>query len=448
MSAPSAFKFADTAPRYTSYPTAPHFHDGVGEETVRGWMASVKDGEAVSLYIHIPFCDRLCWFCACHTRHTLRYEPVAAYLDMLYREIALVAAALPDTVQVGAVHLGGGSPTLLTPADLGRLLDTLRATFRFTANVSVSVEIDPTDMDEARLDAIAAVGTTRASLGVQDFRMEVQKAINREQSFEDTQAVVEGLRKRGVSAINLDLVYGLPHQSVESIAETVGLSLSLKPDRVALFGYAHVPWFKKHQKLIDEAVLPGREARMAQSARAAALIRDAGYEAIGLDHFALPGDSLALAARRGALRRNFQGYTDDGCETLIGLGPSSVSGMREGYAQNTTAMGGYRRAVQAGTLPVIRGFELSAEDRVRAWVIERLMCDFGFSADEASARFGAAAGAVVDEAQDMCARFPDVLVRQGGSFMVQPEARAHVRSVAAEFDSYLGRGAARHSLAV
>lgn len=312
MTAQTAFKFADTAPRYTSYPTAPHFHEGVDDARVRGWMRAVKEGEAVSLYIHIPFCDRLCWFCACHTRHTLRYEPVAAYLEMLYREIALVAATLPASVRVGAVHLGGGSPTLLTPQDFRNLLERLRTIFRFTADTSVSVEIDPTDMDAARLDAIADAGTTRASLGVQDFRTEVQKAINREQSFEDTRAVVEGLRARGVSAINLDLVYGLPHQSVASIAETVALSLSLKPDRLALFGYAHVPWFKKHQKLIDEAALPDREARMAQSARAAALIREAGYEAIGLDHFALPGDTLAVAARRGALRRNFQGYTDDG----------------------------------------------------------------------------------------------------------------------------------------
>jgi oxygen-independent coproporphyrinogen-3 oxidase len=187
---------------------------------------------------------------------------------------------------------------------------------------------------------------------------------------------------------------------------------------------------------------------MAQSARAAALIREAGYEAIGLDHFALPGDSLALAARRGALRRNFQGYTDDGCETLIGLGPSSISGFRDGYAQNAPAIGIYRRAIEKGMLPVVRGFELSGEDRVRAWVIERLMCDFGFSADEASGRFGEDAEAVVDEARQMCDRFPDVLSRQGDSFTVQPQARAHVRSVAAGFDSYLGRGAARHSMAV
>lgn len=448
MSASPAFQFADTAPRYTSYPTAPHFHNGVGDAQVRRWMAAVGEDEAVSLYIHIPFCDRLCWFCACHTHHTLRYEPVASYLETLYREIVLAAASLPQTVRVSALHLGGGSPTLLTPQDMHKLMDALREAFRFNRDASISIEIDPTDMDEGRLDAIAAFGTTRASLGVQDFRPEVQKAINREQSFEDTRAVVEGLRARGVAAVNLDLVYGLPHQSVDSIAETVAMSLSLKPDRVALFGYAHVPWFKKHQRLIDEAVLPDREARMAQSVRAAGLIRAAGYEAIGLDHFALPGDSLARAARKGKLRRNFQGYTDDPAETLIGLGPSSVSGFREGYAQNATAMGVYRRFIEKGMMPVMRGIELSGEDQVRAWVIQRLMCDFAFSVDEASVRFGETAEPVLEEAQEMCSRFPDVLVRHGGSFIVQPEARIHVRSVAAGFDSYLGRGTARHSAAV
>ena len=448
MSAEAAFRFAGTAPRYTSYPTAPHFHDGVNDATVRRWMAAVRDSEVVSLYIHVPFCDRLCWFCACHTRHTLRYEPVAALLETLYREIALTAALLPPSVQVGAVHLGGGSPTLLTPDDLHRLMGMLRETFRFIPDAAISIEIDPTDMDDARLTAIAGAGFTRASLGVQDFQMKVQKAINREQSFEDTRAVVEGLRARGVRAINLDLVYGLPHQTVESIAETVAMSLSLRPDRLALFGYAHVPWFKKHQKLIDEAALPDREGRMAQSARAAALIRAAGYEAIGLDHFALPGDSLALAAARGALRRNFQGYTDDPFETLIGLGPSSISRFNEGYSQNTTAMGVYRRAVEAGRLPVSRGFELSDEDRVRAWVIERLMCEFGFSADEISGRFGEAAQKVLAKASDIQARFPDVLCKEGESFIVRPEMRPQIRSVAAAFDSYLGRGAARHSMAV
>lgn len=448
MSAEAAFRFADTAPRYTSYPTAPHFHDGVNDATVRRWMAAVKDGEVVSLYIHVPFCDRLCWFCACHTHHTLRYEPVAAFLETLFREIALTAALLPPSVQVGAVHLGGGSPTLLTPDDLHRLMGMLRETFRFTPDAAISIEIDPTDMDEARLTAIADTGFNRASLGVQDFQMKVQKAINREQSFEDTRAVVEGLRARGVRAINLDLVYGLPHQTVESIAETVAMSLSLRPDRLALFGYAHVPWFKKHQKLIDEAALPDREGRMAQSARAAALIRAAGYEAIGLDHFALPGDSLALAAARGALRRNFQGYTDDPFETLIGLGPSSISRFNEGYSQNTTAMGVYRRAVEAGRLPVSRGFELSDEDRVRAWVIERLMCDFGFSANEISGRFGEAAQKVLAEASDIQTRLPDVFSKEGNNFVVRPEVRPQIRSVAAAFDSYLGRGTARHSIAV
>src|SRR5690606_32859578 len=235
-------------------------------------------------------------------------------------------------------------------------------------------------------------------IGIQDFEPRVQKAINREQSFETTRAVVEGLRARGIAGINLDLVYGLPYQTTASVAATVLRCLSLSPDRIALFGYAHVPWFKKHQTMIDEAALPGPQERLAQSLAAAEIIRNAGYDAIGLDHFALPGDSLAQAAAAGEWKRNFQGYTNDGCETLIGLGPSSVSRYRQGYAQNITATGEYQRQADEGRLAIARGIALSQDDRLRAWVIERLMCDFAFSASEASARFGQAAVPVLAEA--------------------------------------------------
>ena len=337
---------------------------------------------------------------------------------------------------------------MLTPADLGRLAGALRAAFCIDGDVEFSVEIDPSDMDEARLDAMAGIGVTRASLGVQDFDPKVQKAINREQGYDLTSGVVTGLRQRGIAAVNLDLVYGLPHQTVDGVAETVKKCLSMRPDRIALFGYAHVPWFKKHQTMIDEAALPGAEERLAQAARAAELIRAAGYEAIGIDHFALPGDALARAARNGELRRNFQGYTDDACETLIGLGPSSVSRYPEGYAQNAPAMGVYARAVGAGSLPVARGIALSAEDRARGWVIERLMCDFAFSVDELMALGAEIGPAVVRQAEAIAASQPGRLVRAGDRFVIPPAARARARSVAAGFDAYFGKGTARHSAAV
>jgi oxygen-independent coproporphyrinogen-3 oxidase len=441
-------RLAETAPRYTSYPTAPHFHAGIGEGEVTQWLDAVPDGDAVSLYLHIPFCDRLCWFCACHTRQTRKYEPVARFVRSLHAEIETVAASIGGRTRVVAIHFGGGSPTMLDAADFREVMARLRAAFKGADTAELSVEIDPNDMNEDKLDVLAGAGLTRASLGVQDFDPRVQQAINREQSFELTRAVVGGLRRRGVGSLNLDLLYGLPHQTVASVETTVAQALTLRPDRIALFGYAHVPWFKKHQTMIDEAWLPDGAARLEQSQAAARLIVEAGYVAIGIDHFALPADGLTLAARAGRLGRNFQGYTDDACETLIGLGPSSISHFRQGYAQNVAATLDYQRTVDAGRLAIARGVEFSEDDRVRGWVIERLMCDFGFSAGEALARFGDACRPVLAEAALLAQTDPTSLRAIGDRYEVPDETRPWVRTVAARFDSYLRQGAARHSLAV
>lgn len=445
--APSHRLIEANVPRYTSYPTAPHFHLGVTAETVASWIDALPAGEAISLYLHIPFCDRLCWFCACHTKQTLRYEPVAEYLATLHKEIATIGWRIAGRNAVAAVHLGGGSPTMLEPDDLVALRRKLDASFAMAPDASLSVEIDPNDMDEARLDALAAIGLTRASLGIQDFDRRVQQAINREQGFDTTAAVVDGLRARGVRSVNLDLLYGLPFQSVETLAETVERSLSLRPDRIALFGYAHVPWFKKHQTMIDEASLPDADARLAQAMAAAGLIASHGYQRVGIDHFALPGDSLAVAAREGRLRRNFQGYTDERCETIVGLGPSSISRYAGGYAQNHPSTGEYGRRVLAGELATVRGVALSWDDRVRGWVIERLMCDFAFSAAQALRHFGSAARPVLAEAAAL-ARTSSGLRRDGDRFVVDEEDRIVVRTIAANFDRYLAHRQGRHSAAV
>lgn len=442
-------RITESAPRYTSYPTAPHFHSGVGAGDVADWIGALPEGEAISLYLHVPFCDRLCWFCACHTRQTRRYEPVAEFLGALRAEMALVGRLVAGRAPVGAVHFGGGSPTMLRPDDMIALAQALRTNFHLAPDASVSVEIDPNDMDEARLDALAAIGLTRASLGIQDFDPKVQRAINREQSFEITRDVVVGLRARGIASVNLDLLYGLPHQTTESVASTVGQALEMAPDRIALFGYAHVPWFKKHQTMIDENRLPGPEERLRQAQVAARLIGEAGYRTIGLDHFALPDDGLARAAEAGRLRRNFQGYTDDPCRTLIGLGPSSISSFGQGYAQNVAATGEYMRAVREGRLATQRGFRLSADDLARGWTIERLMCDLGFSGDELAERHGGRAAPILAEAARMARPGPaHWLDRAGDRFVVREAARPLLRLVAARFDAYLDTGQARHSAAV
>ena len=436
-------------PRYTSYPTAPHFNESIDAEVYARWLGTLDAKNRLSLYVHVPYCDRLCWFCACHTKQTLRYEPVEAYLKGLSAEIATIGGRVSRDVPVTALHFGGGSPTLLRPDDMVALKACLAENFAFSAGAEISVEMDPNDLDDARHDALAEIGMTRASLGIQDFDPSVQKAINRIQTFEQTRGVVEAARARGVRSVNCDILYGLPHQTVETLAQTVLAVISLAPDRIALFGYAHVPWMKKHQKMIDEAVLPGVVARFDQMQMAAEMLVGAGYEAIGIDHFALPTDRLAVAARNGGLRRNFQGYTDDAADALIGLGASSIGQLPQGYIQNMPATGDYLRRVGEGGLAVVRGYSFTAEDRARAWVIERVMCDFGFSFADLATRYPELAGAIRSEALQFVASDRDSLSRiEGDRFMLSATGRPFARTVAAVFDAHLASGRGRHSIAV
>ncbi|MGR6430516.1 oxygen-independent coproporphyrinogen III oxidase [Rhizobium sp. PAMB 3174] len=441
-------KFSGAVPRYTSYPTAPHFHEGIGSNVYRQWLRALGGGETLSLYLHIPYCDRLCWFCACHTKHTLKYEPIRAYLHSLKREIAEVGREVSKKAIVTAVHFGGGSPTMLLPEDITALMADLRAAFTFSDEVEISVEMDPNDLDESRYDALAAIGMTRASLGVQDFNPRVQETINRIQTFEQTKAVVEAVRARGVRSVNCDVLYGLPYQTLETLRETIADIVSLSPDRIALFGYAHVPWMKKHQKMIPEAALPDTAERFRQMQEAARMLVQAGYQPIGIDHFARPDDSLAVAERNGGLRRNFQGYTDDPASALIGLGASSIGQMPQGYVQNMHATAEYQRMVDETGLAAVRGIALTDGDRMRARVIERLMCDFGFSFAELRSLYPRIAETVIAEAKGAARDLPEVCRLDGDAFLLTDDGRPFARSVAAVFDAYLANGKGRHSLAV
>ncbi|WP_174801154.1 oxygen-independent coproporphyrinogen III oxidase [Martelella limonii] len=441
-------KFSEPVPRYTSYPTAPHFHEGVDAQTVSTWISGLGAGKTLSLYIHIPYCDRLCWFCACHTKHTLKYEPLAAYLESLKCEIETMGRLVSRDVVVTGLHWGGGSPTMLNPGDMHRLMGWLRAAFNFAEDAEISVEMDPNDLSEAGYDALAEIGVTRASLGVQDFDRKVQETINRLQTFEQTADVIAAMRARGVKSVNCDLLYGLPYQTIDTMAKTVADIISLRPDRIALFGYAHVPWMKKHQALIPQEALPDADERFRQMSHAAAMLGEAGYVAIGIDHFALPGDTLAKAQRGGRLRRNFQGYTDESADALIGLGASSISQLPQGYWQNMPAIGEYRRQAEAGKLPVVRGIALQPCDHVRAFVIERIMCAYGFSACELKSRFAGDADPVIAEAEAYARANPDLCRYDRFGFHLKNEVFPFARSVAAVFDTYLGHGKGRHSSAV
>jgi oxygen-independent coproporphyrinogen-3 oxidase len=440
-------RYAGNVPRYTSYPTTPHFHAGVDPAVYAQWLGSLGAEDRLSLYLHIPYCDRLCWFCACHTKQTHQYAPVKAYLSAIEAEIRNVGRLAGSAARVTAIHFGGGSPTLLEPADLLELKRVIAESFTLAEDVEISVEMDPNDMDDARYDALAAIGMTRASLGVQDFEPKVQAAINRIQTFDQTKSVVDSVRGRGVHSVNCDIVYGLPHQTMASLEQTVADIVSLAPDRVALFGYAHVPWMKKHQTMIDEASLPDSEARFALMSRATDMLVAAGYKAIGIDHFALPGDSLAIAQADGRLRRNFQGYTDDQATTVIGLGASSIGSFRQGYVQNIPATGQYEREVLGGKLAVVRGVAIQTDDLIRRWVIEKIMCDFGFSFDDLMREFGASAALILAEAQSLCAADEHLSIA-GNRFVLADAARPFARSIAAKFDAYLANGAGRHSMAV
>jgi oxygen-independent coproporphyrinogen III oxidase len=440
-------RHAAPVPRYTSYPTAPHFHAGVDAQTYAGWLENLPKNARISLYLHIPFCDRLCWFCACHTKQVQRYDPVKAYLEALHCEIGTVSKHLGGRGVVTSIHLGGGSPTMMAAEDMAALRRKLDEAFTISADAEISVEMDPNDMTGDRYAGLRSLGITRASLGVQDFEPKVQAAINRIQTFDDTAEVVAQMRALGVASVNLDVLYGLPHQTQDSIRSTIRQVLSIRPDRIALFGYAHVPWMKKHQTMIDEQTLPDVAERFAQAQGAAAMLTDAGYVPIGIDHFALPGDSMTVALEAGKLRRNFQGYTVHEADALIGLGASSIGQMPQGHVQNMPATGEYQRRVKAGELATVRGYAMNEDDRVRAAVIEKLMCEFGFSRGWLCMQHGNAALPVFELANRMVGE-GEFLVKHGDRYEIIPEMRTFTRQVAARFDAFLEAGTARHSMAV
>ena len=440
--------FSARVPRYTSYPTAPHFHAGVGGETVRGWLADLPRPAKLSLYLHIPFCDTLCWFCGCHTKVVNHYTPLASYLDFLFTEIGNIGA-LVGGHPVTHMHWGGGSPTMLSPADVKKLKTALAEHFEIAPGAEFAVEIDPRGLKDEMVAALAEAGLNRASIGVQDFDETVQKAINRIQPFDETRRVVNALRAAGIRAINIDLIYGLPHQTLANVKRTIELSLSMAPQRFAVFGYAHVPHFKKHMQLIDEKVLPDAEARLEQFELAHSLLSAAGYVPIGLDHFALPDDDLAVAQKAGRLARNFQGYTPDDAPALIGLGASAISALPQGYAQNKTEVPDYRKAVQAGELAVARGIVLTDDARLRRAIIERLMCDLEADLDRLGAPFGKSFADFRPEIETLKPLIAEGYVAVDRSrLVVPPSARAAVRLVAAAFDVYLAKSKAVHAVAV
>ena len=436
-------------PRYTSYPTAPHFSPAVGSETYGKWLAAIPANASASLYLHVPFCREMCWYCGCHTRIVRRDELVAAYQRTLRREVELVADSIGRRIKVAHIHFGGGTPTIMAPEAFTELMAAIRQAFFVLPSAEIAIEIDPRTLTPEMIDALALAGVNRASLGVQSFDARVQLAINRVQSFEQTAVATQNLRRAGIKGINFDLIYGLPHQTIVSCLETVRRSLELKPDRFSVFGYAHVPNFKKHQRKIEKAFLPDGLARHDQACAIANALKQAGYVQIGLDHFARPDDAMALACENRTLRRNFQGYTTDVSEVLLGFGASAIGHLPQGYVQNEVQIGAYAQAIAAGRPATVRGYALTGDDQLRADIIERIMCEFGADLGAICARHGAMPQAMLQSARRLKTLISDGVVRlDGDRLAVANDSRFLVRSVAAAFDVHLDSAKQLHSRAV
>ncbi|TNE30827.1 MAG: oxygen-independent coproporphyrinogen III oxidase [Alphaproteobacteria bacterium] len=438
-------KYDRPAPRYTSFPTAVQFDQEIAQDDCAALLSGIDTAKPVSLYIHVPFCHQLCHYCGCNTKIVNSYGPVQSYLELLHAEIRKAGAYLPQDLKITRLHFGGGSPNFLATDDTARLLETLNRFARLDSAAVIDMEMDPRLLTKEKIRAYAQMGVKRASLGIQDFDPQVQHCINRIQPFEQVKNCVETLREEGIRHLNFDLIIGLPEQTAETVSKTSEQAVSLNPDRFSVFGYAHVPWMKKHQKLLEVYHLPDARQRFEMTALLNNALQEAGYAAVGMDHFARKDDPLYIALENKTLHRNFQGYTDDDSEVVLGFGLSSISSFSGAYLQNITDAPAYRQVVMQGLFPVKRGRVLTAEDKRRRALIEEIMCyfavDLGHYTDIPHLQEQTSAALALLE-QD------GILEREGNKLRVTERGRPFVRIVAACFDPYFQPSATRHAKAV
>lgn len=413
------------------------------------WAKEIPDGKPISVYVHIPFCDQLCWYCGCATNVANGYDRVEKFVGALQKEIRLWEEIYAPTHGIGNLHFGGGSPNSLSPQHFMEIVRHLKEVFGVRSNMEFAVELDPRSLNQGFIEVMSRAGVTRASLGVQTLSPDVQKAVNRIQPRSLITQSIAHLRQNGIRNINMDLMYGLPHQTEADVRNAAEYAVDVGANRIAVFGYAHVPWFAKHQRAIDADALPGLTERFDQAYAARDVFEKAGYVLIGLDHFARPDDLLADATLSGHLHRNFQGYTYDPHETLIGLGPSSISQYRQGFAQSSRHLTEWRTAIDAGILPASRGVELTEEDRLISRAIEVLMCSLIIDAEAVCAELDVPADTLdfaIERAKELV---PDGLCTVDGRVIRIPDdARIMMRTVAACFDTRRQVTATRHALAV
>lgn len=433
-------KYSRPGPRYTSYPTAPEFSQSFSYEDYTLALSKRDSSRPISLYFHLPFCRSACYFCGCNVIYTSKEDRKSRYLDYIAKELDILAKHLDTSAPVLQLHFGGGTPTFYSAQQLELLISMIRNKFKnFQSDAEISCEIDPRFLNEEQLDVLIAYGFNRISYGVQDFNERVQKEIHRIQPFELTKNAVDMARKKGIKSINMDLIYGLPYQSLESFKQTLSLAKELDPDRLAIFNYAHVPWLKKSMRKFDESTLPSPKIKLEILKYTADYLTQNGYKMIGMDHFAKPSDELFAALDDGSLHRNFQGYTTKGGADLIGVGLTSIGEGRRYYAQNHKDMQEYESAIDDGRLPYHRGIYLNDEDLLRKRVIMSLMSNFGVDILAIEAEFGIKFNEHFKDEISALAEFNELVKIEQDQISVNPTGTLVIRNIAMVFDEYLKR---------
>ena len=431
---------AGNVPRYTSYPTAVEFYEGVGVTELLRALDDIRPETPISLYVHIPYCEQICWYCGCNTGAAGKIQRLTSYLAALEAEIALIAGRLGGRGRVKNIAFGGGSPNAIAPVEFVRLVDRICTAFSCD-RPNISVELDPRIFNTEWARTVAHCGVSRVSLGVQSFSEEIQRAIGRIQPVQMIEDCMKQLKDVGIDAINFDLMYGLPGQNLDDLCTTLDKAIDLQPSRIALFGYAHMPKMFPRQRRIDDSNLPDSAQRFAMAEVGHRQLTQAGYDGIGFDHFARPDDSLSIAEKSGALHRNFQGYTDDSCPITIGLGASAISNFPDIIIQNEKHPGRYRTLALAQNFTASRGIALSPDDKLRGALIERLLC---------TGNSGAIPGDVLDAARPALNKFAvhDLVWINAGAIVIPPDGLPYSRAIASLLDGYRAQGGKRFSLPI
>ena len=439
-------KYNMLAPRYTSYPTAPHFKDDISQEEFASWINSVKPDSKISLYIHIPFCSKICHYCGCHTKLTRNEDAIEQYVDFLIKEFELVASKLDNSVQINHIHFGGGTPTILAPKNFDKLINAINKNFKLSSDCETALEVDPRTITIDKVKSYSNCKINRVSFGIQDFNIDVQKAIHRVQPFELIEEVTNLFRANNIDAINFDLIYGLPKQNLKIIEENIDISLKLSPTRIAFFGYAHVPWMKKNMQLINDSDLPNQLERLKMFDLAYDKFQANGFFPIGLDHFARENDKMLTSYLEKNLHRNFQGYTTDNATTLIGFGVSSISYFDQGYVQNLTSIKQYKDHISNNKFTYQKSIKISNDDKIRREVINNIMCYLEVDLNLIYKKYGLSEDYFKNEILNLFPLIDDDLISfQDNLIKVNKKARQISRILSSIFDKYFKGGLNKHS---